>query len=1050
MKVINDAINKLYQLGEVNIQDNWHYWHGDLENIDRIDLNNWAKVSLNEKGYITFNRGRQICWLAQKIIVPERLQNYPLIGLNLRLCLTWWAEDAKVFVDGKLIAAGDLFDSTMRLLLAESVDCDREFIVAVRLVSPQHDIGALMRSKCVYESDYTPESIDPCFVANEFKIIQKYLENFAPEGLDLLETAIRNIAWDEVGNREVFDRSLQHCRNTLLPFSNLIQERKFSLLGHAHLDMAWLWETQETWIAAQNTFTSVLNLQKDFPQLTFCHSSPALYQWIEVNRPDLFASIQTAVKSKKWELVGGMWIEPEVNIIGGESIVRQLLYGQNYFQTKFDTLSKIVWLPDSFGFTWQLPQLLKQAGIEYFATGKLHWNDTTKFPYGCFNWESPDGTQLFTAMLPPCVAGVMDTNPNIMTDYSIDWEKQTGLKDIFWIPGVGDHGGGPTKDMLEVGERWQTSPFFPQMQFTRAEDYLHLIESKLPTIPVWQDELYLEFHRGCYTTHAEQKRFNRQCENLLYQAELFATIDCALGIKRDNIAHSFPIVNGKNQYKKTYRECQAKIEEIWKKVLFNQFHDILPGTSITEVFTEANKNWQEAIAMGEEILQEALGSIGARIAIPDPPISNARPVVIFNPLNWQRSEYISLPISDRSTQIYDLEGQQLPSQIMTSGTEILFLADNIPSIGYKLFWLATETTIERKPTTKELPADFSLENKYLKVEIDRETGDIASIFDKLQQLEILQGAGNQLQAFTDKGQYWDAWNIDPKYQEHLLEPAVLKSIEYLDRGELQQSIRAIRTINNSTFTQDYILKQNSPLLKIETTVDWQETHVLVKTAFPLNLTADMVDYEIPCAAIQRTTKPETEAEKAKWEVPALRWADLTDIDRNYGVSLLNDCKYGYDAKPQQLRLTLLRSPRWPDAEADKGIHHFTHAIYPHRGNWQEAKTVRKGYELNLPLQALIIDRVTTATETSLPTAGKFIESGAENLILMAFKQSEAEGFVLRFYESHGETADLALETSLGLKIDDRVDLLERSIDRNEGESIEPWQVVSFKLGLDLR
>jgi alpha-mannosidase len=1038
--MIEKTINQLTQLSEISIQANWHYWQGEVENVANIDPFLWTQVSLNEKGYITFEKGRQICWLAQKITVPSQLQKYPLSGLNLRLCLTWWAEDAKVFVDGKLIAAGDLFDSTTRLLLAEAVECDRELILAIRLVSPNHDIGALMRSKCLYESNYTPEEIDPCFVAHELKVIHKYLTNFAPDQLTLLEAAVNNISWETVENRDLFHQSLQQLRSTLLPFSNLIKERNFALLGHAHLDMAWLWETQETWIAAQNTFASVLNLQKDFPQLTFCHSSPALYEWIEINRPDLFTSIQTAVTAGKWELVGGMWIEPEVNIISGESIVRQLLYGQNYFLTKFNTISKVVWLPDSFGFTWQLPQLLKQAGIEYFATGKLHWNDTTKFPYGCFNWESPDGTQLFTLMLPPCVAGVMDTNPDIMTDYSIAWEKQTGLPDVFWIPGVGDHGGGPSRDMLEVGERWCNSPFFPPMEFTRAEEYLTRIQTQSLGFPVWRDELYLEFHRGCYTTHADQKRFNRQSENLLYQAELFTTIANLLEDERGNITHSFPIMKFQDKYKKTYRECQVKIETIWKKVLFNQFHDILPGTSITEVFTEANQTWQEVIEKGEEILQESLKLIVDRIKLPEPPIKNAQPIVIFNPLNWQRSEYVRLPRSNSAPAIYDSNGRQLSSQIMTSGAEIIFLAENIPSIGYQLFWLATEA----EPEIKEKPTKFVLENEFVKIKIDRATGDLASIYDKLQELEILGGAGNQLQAFTDQGQYWDAWNIDPNYQEHPLEPSQLQSIKWLEWGEQQQSVRVIRTIRNSTFTQDYILHQNSPLLTIKTIVDWQETQVLIKAAFPLNLTADWVDYEIPCATIQRTTKPETAAEKAKWEVPALRWADLTDLNLNYGVSLLNDCKYGYDATPQQLRLTLLRSPRWPDAEADRGIHHFTYAIYPHQGNWKTAKTVRKGYELNLPLQPVIIDEITTEKTKFLATRAEFIKPKAESLILMAFKPAETtQGFILRFYEAHGETIEGTIENSLGLEIRDRVDLLERSIDRNQ--SIDPWQVVSFKL-----
>ncbi|MFM7439052.1 MAG: alpha-mannosidase, partial [Snowella sp.] len=272
-----------------------------------------------------------------------------------------------------------------------------------------------------------------------------------------MTTALTKIDWEKVRNRRQFDRSLANLRQTLQPLATNLKKRSIHLLGHAHLDMAWLWPVAETWEVAQRTFTSVLNLQKDYPNLTFCHTTPALYAWIEKNRPDLFEAIQQAIKAKSWEIVGGMWVEPEVNLVAGESLVRQLLYGQHYYQEKFGAIAKIAWLPDSFGFTWQLPQILQQSGIDYFVTGKLHWNDTTKFPYGAFWWESPDGTKLLTVMSPPNVAGVMDTNPIVMTNYAIAWESQTGFSDIFWLPGVGDHGGGPTRDMLEVQQRWQQS-----------------------------------------------------------------------------------------------------------------------------------------------------------------------------------------------------------------------------------------------------------------------------------------------------------------------------------------------------------------------------------------------------------------------------------------------------------------------------------------------------------------------------------------------------------------------------------------------------------------
>jgi alpha-mannosidase len=1011
------TIAKLRQLTQINVQSGWHSCDRDLPITELSSSDSWQLATPNEKGYLCWEKGHQVRWFVQQFTIPNDIQGYPLQGLSLRIGLTWWAEQAQVFVDGKLIQEGDLFDSSTRILLAPAVNGGEKISVALRLISPGHDIGALMRSQLIYEG--TGDAIEPGFVADELTVLYKYLQAFNPEKLNDLANAIAKLDWHEISNVESFDRNLASIRQTLQPLAESIKQRCFHLLGHAHLDMAWLWTTDETWNAAERTFSSVLNLQKDFPDLTFCHTSPALFAWIEKHRPDLFAAIQGAVKQRSWEILGGMWIEPEVTLISGESLVRQLLYGQRYTEEKFGAIAKIAWLPDSFGFSWQLPQIFAQSGIEYFVTGKLHWNDTNKFPHGCFWWQSPDGTKLLTLMSPPNVTGVMDTHPLTMADYAIAWESQTELQDAFWLPGVGDHGGGPTRDMLEVRQRWQKSPFFPQTKFTTASNYLQHIASsdRRSPIPLWNDELYLEFHRGCYTTHADQKSFNRRCERLLYQAELWAS--CATIL----LGCDYP---------------QAEIEAAWKKVLFNQFHDILPGTSIPEVFTEANRDWQTAETTGLELLNQSLEAIASQISLPRSPHPDARPIIIFNSLNWQRSEIIECELPGENWQVCDAEGKSIPSQLSADG-KLLFLAADVPSIGYRLFWLYPS---QRVSLTPEIPRAFILENDRLKVIVNPETGNLDSIFDKIQQREILNSAGNQLQAFEDKGQYWDAWNIDPNYSDRPLAPTSLKSIQYLECGSLRSRVRVIRNINLSQFCQDYVLDVNSSILKIQTTVDWQETHVLVKAAFPLQLESDFATYEIPCGAIQRSTNPQNTLEKAKWEVYALNWADLSSQSQDYGVSLLNDCKYGYDSQPSQLRLTLLRSPVWPDPNADRGIHRFTYAIYPHQGDWQSAKTVRAGYELNTPL--LLINKLNQTRSLTLNSSRSLLNISAENAIVMALKQSQddANAWILRCYECQGETTDFSVK-GLELILDGSVNLLERPTQTET--KIEPWKIVSFKL-----
>ncbi|MDZ8085288.1 MAG: alpha-mannosidase [Nostoc sp. DedQUE12b] len=1105
-KFISQAIEQLRSFCQVNLQSTWLYQESDLVITDVVaaDLSHWQPAQLNAKEHIAWTGGKKVLWLVQRLVVPQDLHGYPLAGLSLRLALVWWADSAEIYVNGELVLEGDLFDCSPRVLLWQGVTAGEEFTVALRLVSPGHCDGALVRSLLVYES-YVDNNPDPGFVADELAVVQLYLEKFAPERLDVLAAMVGEIT-NRRGAEGTEEEKGELVKSFLSLRQNLIQsdilapqliggwgdqKSKIFLLGHAHLDLAWLWPVSETWNAAQNTFESVLKLQADFPELIFCHSSPALYAWIEEHRPDLFREIQAQVAAGRWEVVGGMWVEPELNLIAGESIVRQLLYGQRYIQEKFGKFSTVEWVPDSFGFCATLPQFFANAGIEYFVTQKLRWNDTTKFDYGAFWWRSPDGSKVFSLMSAPIGEAI---DPVKMATYALEWQTQTSLPESLWLPGVGDHGGGPTRDMLETAQRWQKSPLFPDLEFTTAEKYLQQISKEgrrqeaegrrqkaegrrqeaevrrqeaestsynslplsspasaaLTPFPIWNDELYLEFHRGCYTTHADQKRWNRRCENLLYQAELFATlasVSCGL---------TYP---------------KAEIEAAWKLVLFQQFHDILPGSSITQVYTDALPQWQQVEQVGTKILQESLLAIASHITLSEPPKPDSLPIFVFNSLNWQRSEVISValptpPTTTQEWQIYDASGNQLVSQLSEPST-LLFLATEIPPVGYRIFWLSPSLSspdeINRlSPSFPLLFSDWILENEFLQVVIDPDTGDLSSVFDKTYQREVLSGAGNQLQAFKDSGQYWDAWNIDPNYAQHPLPSTNLQSIQWLEQGPVQSCVRVVRQLGESEFCQDYILQAGSPLLNIATTVNWQENHVLVKAAFPLNIEADFATYEIPCGAIRRPTKPQTPAEQAKWEVPALRWADLTAeetqtntaIPNRYGVSLLNDCKYGYDSKPNQLRLTLLRSSNWPDSKADRGFHEFKYTLYPHADSWESAHTVRRGYELNIPLQVIFNWPLAKPSPTAIGTIEgvSFLDLSAENLILMALKPSEddPQQLILRCYESHGETAELSLQSDLGLNLENTVDLLERSASSEFASQqqilmIQPWKIANFKV-----
>ncbi|TAG86072.1 MAG: alpha-mannosidase, partial [Oscillatoriales cyanobacterium] len=572
---ISEAIEKLRRLSRWDVQSAWKYCYSDSALVPTVNICNWPLAELNDKLHIPWPSGKQVLYLGQLFIVPDNLSGYPITGLRLLLSLTWWAEDAQLFVNGELVGVGDLFDCSVRLLLSPSAIPGDEFSVILRFVSPGHDAGALVRSICLYESANSA-CFDPGFVADELEILQNLLsgnfqnlnsqyvptqnivdDRFVVKGERLkseIELAVGLIDWSVVCDRQKFDRSLSTLRQNLLeclrdfqdvltaegaegaegekekiflgigkiddciavtqfPIPNSqfpeeshlsdkaytsiyigegsekssIYQGKIYLLGHAHLDLAWLWPVEETWEAAQRTFESALKLQSEFPDLIFCHSTPALYAWIEEHRPDLFAAIKKQVAAGRWEVVGGMWVEPDLNLISAESMVRQVFYGQRYTQEKFGELMRVVWLPDTFGFGWQLPQILRDGGVDYFVTQKLRWNDTTEFPHGVFLWEGLDGTKIFSMMSGPIGENIESVK---MANHCFDWQVKTGLRSAFWLPGVGDHGGGPTRDMLEVAKRWEMSPFFPNLQFAKAVDYLSLIESQFfPEISKFESQV---------------------------------------------------------------------------------------------------------------------------------------------------------------------------------------------------------------------------------------------------------------------------------------------------------------------------------------------------------------------------------------------------------------------------------------------------------------------------------------------------------------------------------------------------------------------------------
>jgi len=771
------------------------------------------------------------------------------------------------------------------------------------------------------------------------------------------------------------------------PFTQFLDNYTLHVAGNSHIDLAWLWRWRESVEVAKETFSTILDNMEEYPGIVFIQSQAQAYQWVEDYYPDVFARIKKKVKEGRWEIVGGMWAEPDCNLIDGESFIRQILYGKRYFQQKFGVDIKIGWNPDSFGYNWNMPQFFKKSGIDSFITQKISWNDTTVFPYFLFWWEGVDGSRVLTYFPPTGYVGRLRAER--MVNGLKRFEMNTGLREALILYGLGNHGGGPNREMLDRLKGYENQNMFPKIKHTTVGQYLNQVMKRQPDLPVWNDELYLEYHRGTYTTQAETKKFNRKSEVLLANTEKISSLAYLFG--------------------KSYKS--EPIQKAWQTVLMNQFHDILPGSSITPVYRDARGSYLEAHRDLKKILRENLIHLVQKIDTAKG--EEGQPLLLFNTLSWPRDGVVKvkLPVSiEGEISVWNIRGEEVLSQVISAkeGDMLWFVAKNIPSLGYKVFKIKKVKASAQAVSLKA--ENFSLENRYFSVHLHPETGNIISIFDKKEKREVLSpdACGNELQLFEDLPDQWDAWNIGYTGRSWNLDKA--ESIKIHHQGPVMASLEVKKSFlgltkarrgptedfPSSFFTQEIILYEDLPRIDIRMTADWWEEHVLLKVSFPVDIRNDKATYEIPFASVQRPTTRNTDWEKARFEVPAIRWADLSD--GAYGVSLLNESKYGYDIKDNALRLTLLRSPTWPDPVADRGMHHLSYALYPHQGDWRDGDTVQKGYEFNVPLIALFTD----SHSGELPLAYSFLKASPSNIILSAVKKSEdRQSLILRLYEAEG-------------------------------------------------
>ncbi|MGQ9840376.1 MAG: alpha-mannosidase [Anaerolineae bacterium] len=786
-------------------------------------------------------------------------------------------------------------------------------------------------------------------------------------------------------------------------------QHNLSAVGHAHIDTAWLWPLAETRRKCIRTFATAVRYMADYPDYRFACSQAQQYAWVKEMAPGLYERIKAQVAAGRFIPAGGTWVEMDCNIPAGESLVRQFLYAQRFFRQEFGVTCRELWLPDAFGYSAQLPQIMRLTGIRYFLTTKLSWNQFNKLPANTFLWEGLDGTRVLTHCPPLDTYNALATVGDVLRS-SANFRDHERARESYLVFGLGDGGGGPTLAMLEQLRRMKDVDGLPRVEMRSPEAFFQRCEADIQEPTVWSGELYLELHRGTYTTQARIKRDNRRCELLLRDVEFLSAIGSHLG------RLAYP---------------GSELERLWKLVLLNQFHDIIPGSSIAEVYRDSAAQHAEVLAVGAQLRRRAVDALLAE--------ADGDNLYVINTLGVPRVEVVALPAGIPAQQV-GADGQ--PLGIVTA-----------PALGYAVLSAAAGgagwgagPSAEANPGVQvvETQSGFVLENSLIRAVFGR-GGGLLSLVDKRVGREcIAAGAtGNRFVLFDDHPANWDAWDVDIFHLEKRRAVAPAQAARVVEAGPLRAAIQFLYQLSPaSTLAQTVSLTALSPRLDFATQVAWHESHQFLKVEFPLALRASEATYEIQYGYIRRPTHWNTAWDMARFEVPAQRWADLAEPD--FGVALLNDSKYGYAVHDNVMRLSLLRSPKEPDPEADMGDQTFRYALLPHPGTPQQADVTMEAYRFNVPL---LVGR--TAAE---PATVSFFNVDTPAIVIDWVKKAEdSDALIVRLYEACGTHARGRLTSPLPVHSAALCNLLEEEEaplawqDGGTTLDLRPFQIVTLKL-----
>lgn len=974
------------------------------------------------------------CWFKQTIKIPARFSGQAVYYKVIPYIDQWKATNPQliIYVNGKMLQGLD--SNHQDVIITDNAKANEEFEIYINAHADSLEFKSELKMRA------TIFTVDPVAIKLYFDVltpleVANLYSGDSDERVNLikaLNTAVNMVDISALDVEDFRTSAKAACDYLEKEVYGKKGEATAYCVGHTHIDVAWLWRLRQTRDKTGRSFATVLKYMDEYPDYIFMSPQAQLYDFVKQDYPKLYEEIKQRIKDGRWEAEGSMWVEADTNVASGEALVRQFLVGKRFFKDEFNVENKIMWLPDVFGYSAALPQIIKKSGIDYFMTTKISWNEYNRLPFDTFEWQGIDGTKVLSHFSTGS-AKRDDYRDDYQTTYNAylspnqvvggyDRYSQKNLGKNYLISyGYGDGGGGPTREMLEYDKRMakgiEGCPVTVQSTARNFFDRLQKDVSGNRYLPTWVGELYLEFHRGTLTSEAKGKKYNRKTEYMYHDVETLSAIAGAFG--KLNYPHE-------------------RLLENWKLILLNQFHDILPGSSIPEVYKDSRIQYEEVLKNGREMLSDAMDAIISEIKF------SGKSYVVFNTLGFARKDiaYGDVP-ETKSFKLLDSKGQEVAYQVYND--KIAFIAE-VPAKGWAVYTIA-----------KGVPAPLS------KVEADIEsaqTDDLSVKFDdnlnikKLVHKESGRSVAGQneligkLVAFEDRPHNHPAWDLKCYFEEKSWDITDADEKELIANGAIMAVYKVTRNFRKSKITQYIHIYKDLPRIDIQYVVDWKDSNIALKADYPVDVNANRATFDIQFGNLERSTSRNTTWEFAQFEVSMHKWADLSD--NSFGLAVINDCKYGVDVKDGHIRPTLLRSPVGHHPMQDKEIHEFTFSLYPHSGKACDSNLSDEGYNVNFPLYVKLADKGGNALESNY----SFISASASNIVIETVKAAEdSDDVVVRAFETWNKKTPCALTVGAPVSSVSECDLMEENDVPavREGNQIlttfKPFEIKTFKIKL---